>query len=112
MGRYPKNYSPLMAAAEGGHISALKYLIDEGADFSLQDDRGFGVMEHAASYQRYYVIRFLHEWKGLSLQHTWRFAQGFQEEELGRFVEDLQNKDVAPKKPKDTQTRDDEPDEL
>merc|ERR1712176_609020 len=84
--RDPGGSTPAMTAATGGHVSALEYLIGKGADLHAKDDKGRSAMHGAAMYARHYIIGFLFEEKGLSLDELWLFANQADVQDLREYL--------------------------
>jgi ankyrin repeat protein len=50
--RSPNNTTPIMMAANGGHILTVKLLLDQGADATLKNDLGMTAVDFARNVER------------------------------------------------------------
>lgn len=55
----PKSDTPLNAAAANGHLEVVKFLVEQGADFSLKDSYGLSAIETARKSDHDDVVQFL-----------------------------------------------------
>jgi ankyrin repeat protein len=52
-------WTPLTAAALGGHVDVIRYLLEEGAQLGLRDPDGWTALEVACMYGRSEVVPLL-----------------------------------------------------
>jgi len=57
----PDGYTPLLLAAYNGHVEVMKYLIDNGAQFTEATDNGYTALLLASYNGRTEVIKWLYE---------------------------------------------------
>lgn len=91
-GKYKHGFSPIMAAASGGHMSVLQHFASQDVDLTRHDSSGMSALHGAAIHEYYYIIEYLHREHDLNLQELRSFAEKYHQQPIVQFLQTLQPK--------------------